>query len=149
MKKINKTNLFLLKFGTLQTIIMGLYHFYIPFQFNWGNYLEQSSPTINWSLYSLNNYFSFNLLILAFFLGRYLLKKKENFEIITVLASLIFMFWLFSTLYQLIEPMPLPEHLNWIGFILVGVAFINTLLFLTPLITLLKKIKNPHPRDKH
>ncbi len=145
MKKINKTNLFLLKFGTLQTIIMGLYHFYIPFQFNWANYLEQSSPTINWSLYSLNNYFSFNLLILALFLGRYLLKKKENFEIITVLASLIFMFWLFSTLYQLIEPMPLPEHLNWIGFILVGVAFINTLLFLTPLITLLKKIKNPHP----
>ena len=126
-------------------MIMGLYHFYIPFQFNWGNYLEQTSPAINWSLYSLNNYLSFNLLILALFLGRYLLSNKENIEIIKVLTSLLFMFWLFSALYQLIEPMPLPDNLKWIGFILIGVAFLNTLLFLIPLITLLKKkIKNPN-----
>ena len=136
---MNKTNSLILKFGILQTVIMGLYHFYIPFQFNWGNYLEQTSPVINWSLYSLNNYFSFNLIILALFLGRYLISNKENIELIKVLTALLFMFWLFSTLYQLIEPMPLPEHLKWIGSILIGVAFLNTLLFLIPLITLLKK----------
>ena len=142
---MNKTNSLILKLGTLQTVIMGLYHFYIPFQFNWGNYLEQTSPAINWSLYSLNNYLSFNLIILALFLGRYLLSNKENIEIIKVLTALLFMFWLFSTLYQLIEPMPLPDNLKWIGFILIGVAFLNTLLFLIPLITLLKKkIKNPN-----
>ena len=126
-------------------MIMGLYHFYIPFQFNWGNYLEQTSPAINWSLYSLNNYLSFNLIILALLLGRYLLSNKENIEIIKVLTALLFMFWLFSTLYQLIEPMPLPDNLKWIGFILIGVAFLNTLLFLIPLITLLKK-KNKEPQ---
>ena len=71
---------------------MGLYHYYIPFQFNWGNYLEQTSPVINWSLYSLNNYFSFNLLILALFLGRYLISNKENIELIKVLTALLFMF---------------------------------------------------------
>jgi len=142
---MNKTNSLILKLGTLQTVIMGLYHFYIPFQFNWGNYLEQTSPVINWSLYSLNNYFSFNLLILALFLGRYLISNKENIELIKVLTALLFMFWLFSTLYQLIEPMPLPDNLKWIGFILIGVAFLNTLLFLIPLITLLKK-KNKEPQ---
>jgi hypothetical protein len=142
---MNKTNSLILKLGTLQTVIMGLYHFYIPFQFNWGNYLEQTSPAINWSLYSLNNYLSFNLIILALFLGRYLLSNKENIEIIKVLTALLFMFWLFSTLYQLIEPMPLPDNLKWIGFILIGVAFLNTLLFLIPLITLLKK-KNKEPQ---
>ena len=41
---MNKTNSLILKLGTLQTVIMGLYYFYIPFQFNWGNYLEQRSP---------------------------------------------------------------------------------------------------------
>ena len=142
---MNKTNSLILKFGTLQTVLMGLYHFYIPFQFNWGNYLEQTSPAINWSLYSLNNYLSFNLLILALFLGRYLLSNKEHIEIIKVLTALLFMFWLFSTLYQLNEPMPLPDNLKWIGFILIGVAFLNTLLFLIPLITLLKK-KNKEPQ---
>ena len=74
-----------------------------------------------------------------------MLSNKENIEIIKVLTALLFMFWLFSTLYQLIEPMPLPDNLKWIGFILIGVAFLNTLLFLIPLITLLKKkIKNPN-----
>ena len=136
---MTKTNTLLLKFGTLQTLLMGLYHFYIPFQYNWGNYLEQKSATINWSLYSLNNYFSFNLLILALFLGYYLLKKRNQTEVIKVLTSLIFLFWVFSSIYQLIEPMPLPEHLKWIGFILIGVALFNGLIFLIPLISLFKK----------
>ena len=74
-----------------------------------------------------------------------MLSNKENIEIIKVLTALLFMFWLFSTLYQLIEPMPLPDNLKWIGFILIGVAFLNTLLFLIPLITLLKK-KNKEPQ---
>lgn len=139
---MSKTNSLILKFGTFQTIIMGLYHFYIPFQFHWGDYLEHTSPTINWSLYSLNNYFSFNLLILALFLGYHLFKKNENFEIIKVLSSLIFLFWIFSALYQLFNPMPLPEHLKWIGFILIGVAFTNIIVFLIPLVALFKKVSH-------
>ena len=136
---MTKTNLFLLKFGTLQTVLMGLYHFYIPFQYNWSNYLEQTSPTINWSLFSLNNYFSFNLLILALFLGYFLLKRQDSKEVIKVLSSLILLFWIFSVVYQLVEPMPLPEHLNWIGLTLLGVAFINGMIFLIPIISLIKK----------
>jgi hypothetical protein len=118
---------------------MGLYHFYIPFQYNWSNYLEQKSPTINWSLFSLNNYFSFNLLILALFLGYYLLKRVDSMEVIKVLSSLILLFWIFSVIYQLVEPMPLPEHLNWIGLALLGVAFINGIIFFIPIISLIKK----------
>jgi hypothetical protein len=42
--------------------------------------------------------------------------------------------------------MPLPDHLKWIGFILIGIAFTNTILFLIPLVTLFKKNKNFHPK---
>jgi cellobiose-specific phosphotransferase system component IIC len=136
---MTKANLFLLKLGTLQTVLMGLYHFYIPFQYNWSNYLEQKSPTINWSLFSLNNYFSFNLLVVAIFLGYYLLRKQDKKEVIKILTSIILLFWIFSTAYQLIEPMPLPEHLKWIGSILLVVAFLNGLIFIIPLISLIKK----------
>ena len=136
---MTKTNLFLIKFGTLQTILMGLYHFYIPFQFNWSNYLEQKSPTINWSLISLNNYFSFNLLVIALFLCYYLFKKQDKMEVIKILSSIILLFWVFSTVYQLIEPMPLPEHLKWIKLILLGVAFLNGLIFFIPTLSLIKK----------
>ncbi len=136
---MTKTNTLLLKFGTLQTVLMGIYHFYIPYQYQWSNYLVESSPTINWSLFSLNNYFSFNLLVLALFLGYYLLRKPDSYEIIKVLATLILAFWIFSTVYQLIDPMPLPENLAWIGLVLLGVAFINGLIFLIPLIALIKR----------
>ena len=136
---MTKTNLFLLKFGTLQTVLMGLYHFYIPFQYNWSNYLEQKSAAINWSLFSLNNYFSFNLLVVALFLGYYLYRKKHEKEVLKILTSIILLFWIFSTVYQLIEPMPLPEHLKWIGFVLLGVAFLNGIIFIIPLWSLIKK----------
>jgi hypothetical protein len=136
---MTKTNLFLLKFGTLQTILMGVYHFYLPFQYNWGNYLEQKKPTINWSLFSLNNYFSFNLLVIALFLGYYLYRKIDKIEVIKTLSAILLLFWVFSSIYQLIKPMPLPEHLSWIGSILLGVAFLNGLIFLIPLISLMKK----------
>jgi len=136
---MTKTNLFLLKLGTLQTILMGLYHFYIPFQYNWINYLEQKSATINWSLFSLNNYFSFNLLVVALFLGYYLFRKADKSDVIKVLSSIILLFWIFSSIYQLIEPMPLPEHLKWIGIVLLGLAFLNGIIFLIPLISLVKK----------
>lgn len=130
--------------GALQTILMGLYHFVIPFQFGWGNYLEETSPTINWSLYSINNYFSFNLLVLALFLGYYLVKKQEKVEVIKVLSTMIFLFWVFSVAYQLISPMPLPSHLSWIGYILVGVAALNGVLFFIPLRSLYKKDTSTH-----
>ena len=136
---MTKTNSILLKLGTIQTILMGFYHFFIPFQYNWENYLNDSSPTINWSLFSINNCFSFNLLLVAIALGYYLFVKPDKKEVIKVLTSLIFLFWMFSTVYQLIDPMPLPAHLNWIGFILIGVAFINTIIFLIPLVSLIKK----------
>ena len=136
---MTKTNLFLLKFGTLQTVLMGLYHFYIPFQYNWSNYLEQKSTTINWSLFSLNNYFSFNLLVVALFLGYYLYRKKQEKEVIKILTSIILLFWIFSTVYQLIEPIPLPEHLKCIGYLLLGVAFLNGVIFFVPLISLIMK----------
>ncbi|MBL4709810.1 MAG: hypothetical protein JKY48_15360 [Flavobacteriales bacterium] len=135
---LTKLNLSLLKFGTLQSIIMSIYHFYIPFQFNWSIYLKQESPTINWSLFSLNNYFSFNLLILSLFLAFYILKRPNKKEVISVLSLLLLLFWFFSILYQLISPMPLPESLKWIETVLIGVATINGITFLIPTTSLLK-----------
>lgn len=45
---MNKSEKILLKLGAIQTLIMACYHFFIPFQFDWGNYLLETSPTINW-----------------------------------------------------------------------------------------------------
>lgn len=136
---MNNTEKLLLKLGAIQTFLMAVYHFFIPHQFNWGKYMADESPTINWSLISLNNYFSFNLLVLSLVFMFFLSKKKDNIQTIVALSIIILLFWIFSTVYQIIDPMPLPERLNWLGFLLVGVAFLNVIIFAIPLRSLLKK----------
>ena len=130
---MNRTTLILLKFGTLQTVLMALYHFALPYQFGWGKYLANESPTINWSLYSLNNYFSFNLLVLSVFLTYFLFKRIDSIQTIKTLSIIILLFWLFSFIYQLIEPMPLPHRLEWLSIVLPGLALFNAMIFAVPL----------------
>ena len=62
MKKINRN---LLIIGSFQTIVMSTYHFFIPYQYKWGSFISGAAETINWALFGLNNYFSFNLLVVS------------------------------------------------------------------------------------
>ena len=135
---MKKSNIKLLKLGAIQTFIIAVYHFFIPFQFNWGEFLTEGAPTFNWSLYALNNYFSFNLLIVALFLLYHIFYKKEYLQTIKVLSIIAMLFWCFSAIYQIIEPMPLPVSLGWLGFILPGLALINIAIFIVPLKELIK-----------
>ena len=136
---MKKLNIKLLKIGAIQTILMAVYHFFIPFQFNWGEFLTEGAPTINWSLYALNNYFSFNLLIVAGFLFYHLSNKKEHIQTIKILSIIAMLFWCFSTVYQIIDPMPLPKNLNWLSYVLPGLALINIGIFSLPIKELIKQ----------
>ena len=125
----------LLLAGALQTLAMAIYHFFIPSQFGWGQYLPEGLSTINWSLYGLNNYFSFNLLVVAAFLLYHLRFKSEKLYTIKVLGSIALLFWIFSAVYQLINPMPLPSNLVWLQVLLPSIAFLNIFLFIIPLMS--------------
>lgn len=120
-------------FGVLQTILMSIYHFFIPLQFGWEDYLLNNSPTINWSLISLNNYFSFNLLTESLILWYLIKRKSEAIKTIEVLGLVLLLFWLFSLIYQLIYPMPLPKRFMFLSVLLPAIAFLNILLIGIPL----------------
>lgn len=139
MKRIN---MILLKFGALQTLLMAVYHFFIPTQFDWNLYLEDHSPTINWSLLSLNNYFSYNLFVISLFLLYFLFKRQKNDSAIKILSLIILLFWLFSSIYQIVEPMPLPAHLQWLSYLLFGIAIFNSSLFVIPLVKMYRTNKS-------
>lgn len=130
---MNKLNKKLLTFGCLQTLAMAIYHFFIPFQFQWAQFLSGDIPTINWSLYALNNYFSFNLLVVSSFLLYHLIYKTKKLHTIKTLAVIALLFWVFSAAYQIITPMPLPSSLQWLGIVLPATAFINIAIFSVPL----------------
>lgn len=130
---MNTLNKKLLTLGCLQTLAMAIYHFFIPFQFQWAKFLSDDIPTINWSLYGLNNYFSFNLLVLSAFLLYHLIKQTEQIHTIKTLAVISLLFWVFSATYQIVKPMPLPISMQWIGFVLPTIAFVNIALFSLPI----------------
>lgn len=128
----------LLKLGAIQTVLIAIYHFFIPYQFSWSEFLPEGIATINWSLYALNNYFSFNLLIVALFLLYYLFMEINRVHTIKVLAIIAMLFWIFSTIYQIIIPMPLPRSLSWLSYVLTGLAIFNIGIFVLPINALLK-----------
>ncbi|HMB99752.1 MAG TPA: hypothetical protein VKN14_01820 [Flavobacteriaceae bacterium] len=131
---MNTKGIILLKIGLIQTIATAIYHFFIPYQFNWTLYLNNESPTINWSLISLNNYFSFNLLTLSIFLLFFLFRKDKNFQAINTLSLIVLLFWIFSFIYQIVDPMPLPNRFNWLKFLLPSIALFNAVCFSIPLL---------------
>jgi hypothetical protein len=77
--------------------------------------------------------FEFQLAHRRSFLGYYSYRNPDKKEPIKVLLS-----WTFGAVYQLIKPMPLPEHLSWIGLVLLGVACLNAVIFLVLVISLVK-----------
>ena len=131
---MNKFNRKLIYFGCWQSLAMAIYHFFIPFQFQWHNYITDTSPTINWSLYALNNYFSFNLFVVAILLLFHLKFRSDKIYTIKVLVVCILAFWIFSAIYQFILPMPLPKRLLWLQIALPAIALFNTTLLGLPLL---------------
>ncbi|OEK02888.1 hypothetical protein BFP97_15750 [Roseivirga sp. 4D4] len=124
----------LLKLGAIQTMLMAIYHFFIPIQFQWREYLDEGIPTINWALFTINNYFSFILLVLGFSLMYHLTNKHHNSEVLKTLSWILLLFWGFNTVYQIVEPMPLPARLGWLSWTLVGISALNSGLFVLALL---------------
>ena len=129
---MNKKELYLLRFGAFQTMGMAVYHFFLPTQFGWSNHIPESLATISWALLMLNNSFSFNLFILSGFLMYFAFNRQRNTQTLLVLTAAVLAFWIFSAVYQIAVPMPLPERLEWIGMLLPAVAVLNAAILAVP-----------------
>ncbi|MCZ6834538.1 MAG: hypothetical protein O7G85_02075 [Planctomycetota bacterium] len=131
--------LYLLRFGAIQTLAMAVYHFFLPMQFGWAEYVPESAPTIGWALFALNAYFSFNLLVMGGFFAYFVFTKPKGNKRVLTFAMMVLLFWLFSFAYQLIRPMPLPENLNWLSYLLPGLALANAMIIGVPTIRIMMR----------
>ena len=122
---MNKWESRALRFGAIQGVLMAIYHFTLPYQFGWAQHLPEGIDTIVWALFALNSYFSFNLLVASALFGYFVFFKRDALLPILMLALLLTSFWTFSFGYQLVEPMPLPLRLNWLSYLLPGLALAN------------------------
>lgn len=102
------------------TTAMAVYHFWLPSAFHW-NRVAIEAPAIRWGLFMLNASFSY-LLLAGGVLTLEIARRGGAWDGFTrlVLAA-VGGYWLFNSLYQLVDPLPLPASvasLRWafLGF---------------------------------
>jgi predicted membrane metal-binding protein len=115
---------------------MGAYHFFLPWQFRWGAFLNKVPQPIPWALFSINFFFSFLLLaggILTFVALRAFRRSCHcDYGILVAMAG----FWLANALYQIFVPMPLPAHLWPLHVVLLGFAVIAMLAYVVSVLAI-------------
>ncbi|MBI3661002.1 hypothetical protein HY230_11120, partial [Candidatus Acetothermia bacterium] len=118
----------------ISSAAMALYHFWLPYQWNWESELSNRSAALSWGLFSIN--FFFSILLLEGSIITLIVAFKRT-EINTLAyASVLGMgvFWAVNAIYQIIIPLPLPDNLAILRWSLLAFAVLVAVLYLLPLI---------------
>jgi hypothetical protein len=124
--------------GLALSTLVGLWHFTVPYMFQWHSYIPNEYKNlivgIDWT-----NFF-FSLLLAGYSLILIFMKKRafnKNKEILIMYGFMVFV-WFCRVAITFIEPWPL-EPIAWAAYGQQIVAFIIFLLQIIPFVYLLKK----------
>jgi len=108
---------------------MAVYHFWMPYQFDWTSKLRATPPAIAWGSFMINFCFSVLLVWAAAMtiLAAFRWTKQDAVTLCTVWGMGVF--WVLNAGYQALFPMPLPENLRAVGWFLLGFAVLVAFLY--------------------
>ena len=136
---MNKLIPSILKFASVQGVLIGVYHIILPYQWNWYAYTADLPPMIEWSLYALNNFFSVLLILLSLVAFREVIGRQEGRGKIPLALMACLLFWVIDCVYQVVVPVPAPPAYAFIKYLFFGAALLNAMLYLLILLAVLKK----------
>jgi len=125
---------------------MAVYHFWMPYQFDWAGKLAATPPAIAWGAIMINFCFSVLLVWGAVMtvLAAFRWAKRDALTRCAVWGMGIF--WVLNAGYQVLFPMPLPENLRAVRWFLLGfavlVAFLHTVAIAVSLPTTSRDVKS-------
>lgn len=107
---------------------MALYHFWLPYQWDWTGKLRSAPPAIAWGAPMIN--FCFSALLVwgaaMTILAAFRWTRQDALTRCAVWGMGVF--WILNAGYQALVPMPLPERFRAIGWFLLGFAVLVALL---------------------
>lgn len=116
--------------GTAMSMLMGLWHFFVPWMFGWYSYIPKEYEVLTVSINWVN--LCFSLLLFGISLILLLWGKKVfayNREAITIYGFLVIV-WIFRVILAIVDPCP-PEANIWMSYgQLGGSVFIMTMLLI-------------------
>jgi hypothetical protein len=129
----------------ISSAAMALYHLWMPAQFGWPEKLRAAPPAIAWGAVMINACFSILLLINAGLTVFCALRWSKRDALTWSCVAGIGGFWAFNAAYQVVSPMPLPERLRLLGWILMAFAVVTTCLYGVALTAALYQPREPVP----
>lgn len=122
------------------TAAMAVYHFWMPYQWDWTSKLRATPPAIAWGAFMINFCFSVFLVWGAAMtiLAAFRWTKQDAVTRCAVWGMGVF--WVLNAGYQTLFPMPLPEHLRAVGWLLLGFAVLVAFLYTVAIVVSLSTI---------
>jgi hypothetical protein len=130
---MNKTERVLLKIAGASSILIGSYHFLLPYQWKWGPFLNQLPGMIEWAVSAINFFMSFLLVLFGIFTWRTIHLIKHNHPTDLNVLMIGALFWTQDFLYLSFNPPPIPGRLWFIEASFMGSAFITAAFYIIPL----------------
>lgn len=98
---------------------IGIYHFFLPWQFRWAEYIH-GEPEPIWAVFAMNAMLSF-LMTWGGLTTIYMAVKRDAFGTTARFATLgMALFWIFNAGYQALRPPPFPAILR-AGFLALAI----------------------------
>lgn len=108
---------------------MAVYHFWMPYQWDWTSKLRATPPAIAWGAWMIN--FCFSVLLVwgaaMTILAAFRWAKQDGLTRCAVWG--MGTFWVLNAAYQALFPMPLPEDFRAVGWFLLGFAVVVACLY--------------------
>ncbi|MBV1908320.1 MAG: hypothetical protein KUG78_03305 [Kangiellaceae bacterium] len=108
----------------LKGLLIGAYHLYLPTHWQWQAGLTQTPEILQWALMALNDMWSALIILLH---GGLLVCFKKGLEVKQYqLGFILAIYWALHALIITINPIPMPQHLQWLSRILIMIPYLQS-----------------------
>lgn len=123
----------LVSFGSICTILFGVWHFFVPRHWDWYSYISPQATELVLAVRAINVFFSLCLALIGIANLLFLYLSPGRFSLI-VMLSMSSILWLVRSLLQIIYPQgsinPLLRYGMLSAFIFISMCFFSSLLLL-------------------
>ncbi len=125
---------------TLKGLLIGAYHLYLPTHWHWEAGLAETPKILRWALLALNDMWSVLIILLHACLLICFRKglEEKRYQLGFFLAA----YWAFHAAIITINPMPMPQQLQWMLGILIAIPYFQSLVLVVGAWSIYSKLRN-------
>ncbi len=126
----------LVSLGSICTVAFGVWHFFVPVQWDWYSYISQQAPELVLAIRAINVFFSLCLVLIGVANILFVYFSSTRFTL-TVMLTVTNILWAVRCLFQIIYPQG--SYNPWLQYGMLSAFILILACFLIPLLLILFK----------